>query len=395
MGNNYVDNGYIVCKAIGDVVNNKQNIPIKCKTPDDLDSRIAFLEAHNLITLFDFIVDKKDFEAFLSVDKRTELTDIIKQAVFKQIKYDLMSDSISNVFCASGIRHIVLKGSQLKKYYPANIVRTSNDIDIYVEKSDINIAQRVLQREGFELDGIYQNQEFRYKKEPRYYIELHTNMEGFSKEQKRILKGLADNATKTLGKRYELNDNDCYIYTLFHLYKHFVQSGVGVRMFLDVYLIRKNSELDFDYINPVLKKLCVDGFETVITVMNSCMFEGKEVNDELKDVIEFVFDSGIFGKVSSNLHLRRINDNLKYQNSFERFKVDKGLSFSSMKKRYPVLVRYPFLYPFSFVHRFFYGIIYKRDVLKNSHNSKELISKERVDRYKKIFETAQIQTKIK
>ena len=80
-------------------------------------------------------------------------------------------------------------------------------------------------------------------------------MEGFSDKQIEILLSLCDNAVKIRGERYELTDSDAYIYSMFHLYKHFVYSGVGVRMFLDNYLIEKNGDIYFSYVEKIFKKL--------------------------------------------------------------------------------------------------------------------------------------------
>lgn len=394
MQNNYIKNGYIVCKSIGDIIRHKQSKPIKCGSIADIECRLSFLKSHNLITLFEYVIDKDEFIELLSEEKYQKLSKAVNKAVFRQIKNDLMSDDISNKLSERGVRNLVLKGTQLSRFYPENIVRTSNDIDIHIDKKDLKIADKVLSDNGFVFDGTFDNKEFSYKKEPRYYLELHTTMEGFNKQQKKILKSLSDNAVNTNSKKYVLTDNDCYIYTLFHLYKHFVLSGVGVRMFLDIYLIQMNTKIDNDYISDKLKSLGIYGFSEVVTQINNCLFENAEPCDDLKEVIEFIFNSGTFGKASSNIHLKQINSNMIYESNLEKIKIDKGLGFASMKKRYPILNRFPFLYPFSFIHRFFHGIIHKRDVIKSAKQADNFISKDRVNKYKKIFDTVKIDTKL-
>ena len=393
MNSNYVKNGYIVCECIVDAINNNRALPKKCEAAQDVENRISFLKAHNLITLLDFTIAKADILSFLTQDKAKTLSDTVNKAVYKQLKYDLMSDSISDALSESDIRHIVLKGTEFKKYYPENMVRTSNDIDIYVDKQDLESAGKVLKDNGFVYDKTYNDTEFSYKKEPRYYIELHANLEGFSERQKEILTIFTDNALNVSKKRYSLSDNDFYIYSLFHLYKHFVLSGVGVRMFLDVYMIRKNTPLDFEYITPILKELCIDGFESVVTEINSCLFEGQKASKDLGEVIEFIFDSGAFGKVSSHRHLRKVNAKVLYQNKLDRAKIEYGISFMDMKKRYPILERFPILYPFSFVYRFIFGLFNKSDVLKAAHDSKKSVDKDRVKKYERIFRTLKLNIK--
>ena len=161
-------------------------------------------------------------------------------------------------------------------------------------------------------------------------------------------------------------------------------------MFLDIYLVQKNTSLDFGYIATKLKALGINKFAETVTEINCCLFENKKADDELKEVIEFIFNSGTFGKTSSNIHLKEINSEMIYESNLEKFKIDNGLGFISMKKRYPILKKLPFLYPISFIHRFFYGIIHKRDVIKNTKDSKNFISKDRVNNYKKIFDIMKI-----
>ena len=317
MQNNYTNSGYIICKSIGEFIRNKNFKPIKCTSSSDVEYILGFLKSHNLLTLYDCVIDKDEFIELLGEDKHQIIQNAVKKAVFRQLKNDVMSDEICNKLSENGVRNIVLKGTQLSRFYPESIVRISNDIDIYIDKKDLKIADKALCDIGFTFDNTFDNEEFSYKKEPRYYIELHTTMEGFNKKQKKLLKSLSDNASNTIGKRYVLTDNDSYIYSLFHLYKHFILSGVGVRMFLDIYLIKKNTELDYEYISDKLKALGIFEFSEVVTQINNCLFENDEPCENLKEVIEFIFNSGTFGKATSNIHLKKINSEMIYENHLQ------------------------------------------------------------------------------
>lgn len=391
MDENYIRQGYIVCKAIGDAVNSKEATIPETKSLDDFENRVRFIERHNLATLYSYAADKKDFGAYTGYKKYNGTPQSTQHAIFKQISYDLLSEQLSKRFSENKIRHIFLKGSQLQKFYPKNVIRTSNDIDIYVSEVQFELAKKAMLAENFTIKSENKNKgEFGFSKEPRYYVELHTNLEGYSDKQKAILLKLADNAENIKGEQYALTDSDCYIYTLFHLYKHFVNSGVGVRMFLDVYLIKNNGNIDFDYVQPILKKLEIDGFAKVVDEIALVLFEGKKESDDIRKVVEFVLDSGIFGKRYNTLHLSEINIGTQHLTKAQRFKMNYGLGFHSMKKRYPILKKLPFLYPFSFIHRFFYGLVHKRDVLKGAVETKKSISSDKVDEYKEIFEIAKI-----
>lgn len=393
MNNTYIENGYVICKALGDAMNGKVNSIEKCERKEDVEYRLKFLKAHNLLTFYDFVIDKNDVEFYLGKDKSKLFSDKVKKAVFKQLKLEMMSDAISKSLGEQGINHLVLKGTTLKKFYPENIVRTSTDIDFYVDENDLALVDKTLKNLGFSFERIYNECDYNYIKEPRYYVEIHTSMEGFSREQKEVLKGLAHAAWSTEQPKSQLSDNDTYIYLVFHMYKHFVIAGAGVRMLLDMYLVRKSRALDFSYITPVLKKLGVDGFEEVVSKICRVLFENEKADDDIKDVIAFIFDSGAFGKSSSSMYLSKINTEQTQITQAKRKSVAYGLGFEAMKERYPVLKKHPVLYPFSFVYRFFYGVLHRRDVLESEHKKQTCVSKARVSEYEEILIKARIKKK--
>ena len=244
MNNIYVKNGYAVCKIIADSINSGTDNYIKCDTKEDFSARIDFIKEHNLVSIWSSVICHSDCEAHTDYEKYGESIDDYELHIFRQMKFDSMREKVSNHLSSNCVRHIILKGYTTDKFYPSNIIRTSADIDIFVDKNDYEKAKTALEEFGFYFEKTYDNKEFHFKKEPRYYIEVHTSMEGFSDKQREILLKLSDNATKIQGERYELCDHDAYIYSMFHLYKHFVYSGVGVRMFLDNYLIEKNGNID-------------------------------------------------------------------------------------------------------------------------------------------------------
>ena len=110
----------------------------------------------------------------------------------------------------------------------------------------------------------------------------------------------------------------------------------------------------------------IDKFEKTVTEINKCLFDGQEVPEKLNCVIEFICKSGTFGTKTDFRYLSKINSAVTNKSNFEKFKESYGIGFEAMKDRYPILEKCPFLYPFSFIHRFFYGILYKGEVVYNT-----------------------------
>lgn len=368
--------GYYVCDRIAAHINNVK--PNTEKNFCDTQSISDFVKAHNLVSIYGCLDDKTSFSSDVS------------NLILKQMKLDHMCDKISNKFCEKQVPHIVLKGKEFQRFYPNSIVRNSSDIDFYIDEKYVETATNILTDFGFTHEKTNNNNEFEFTKEPVYNVELHTTIGGFSEKQKKLLSSLYHSTNVSDSYRHSLTDTAFYIHAMFHLYKHFVLSGVGVRLFLDLYLTEKNGNIDYGYADRLFKELDIYGFVQTVRKINNVLFENHTANNELSEVIEFVFDSGIFGKATTTRHLNRFNYSTKHTTKFQRFVQKHGISFDLMSRRYPVLKKAPVLYPFSFIHRFFYGIIFRRDVLKNEKSVEKSILDEDTQKYKRIFEIAKI-----
>lgn len=100
----------------------------------------------------------------------------------------------------------------------------------------------------------------------------------------------ANSESNNTSNQFYFSDNDFYVYFIVHTYKHFLNSGMGLRTVLDVYLYVSNlqEKLDFDYIEEQLKKLDAYDFEQTFRSIAFKMFgknakEGNAAADELQD----------------------------------------------------------------------------------------------------------------
>ena len=376
MNRELLDTGYNICRFLGDEIN-FSSPDFSILNPCD-ENLINFLKIHNLSTIVSCIVEKHNVD--FTIPSYNHSKD-----VFKQLKYNIFADDISKLFCDHKINHILLKGKSIQKFYPEYIVRTSSDVDFYVPECFMDQATNLMFNEGFICDGGES-----FQKDSFYNIELHNDMGGLNKSQKQIMLSLCDKYSDSESFFSELTDSDIYVYAVNHLYKHFVLSGVGVRMFFDIYLMKKNAQLDFEYINTMLSKLQIDGFYETVLKINDILFEGKKASCELEEVVSFIFDSGMYGKLSTFDHLTIVTRQMSGVSSVEQTLVNYGLGFKYMKNRYPILYKFPVLYPFSFIHRFVNGMFNRRDVLNRVIKRRKNVAPDKIDEYKRIFEIAKI-----
>ena len=147
---------------------------------------------------------------------------------------------------------------------------------------------------GYSIKGYGTSNHDEYLKKPAYNFEMHRQLVSSKERPKwyeyyKDVKSILINDANGKNQFY-FSDNDFYVYFIVHTYKHFLNSGMGLRTVLDVYLYLNNlqDKLDFDYIEEQLKKLDAYDFEQTFRSLAFKMFgenakEGNAAADELQD----------------------------------------------------------------------------------------------------------------
>jgi hypothetical protein len=262
-------------------------------------------------------------------------------------------------------------------------MRSSNDIDLYVDPEDIVPATKILESPGFEYEKSNSNgQDFEFK-QGGSYVELHISIGGITKRQKSLFADMASKASCGLSRE------DQYISSVFHLYKHFITAGAGVRMFLDVYCIGKAQNTDRKYIEEALEKLDVLRFENTITQINEVLFESKEADNDILTLLEYIFENGAYGSEPAATHMKYAGARVNGKTSLKSLVGDLCLGADSMKKRYGILNKCIVLYPFCVVHRAVKGIIFRKKELEKTVDSAKDIVLQR-EHYSRILKISGI-----
>ncbi len=369
---NTVDDLLILCRRIGQAVKQETVSPLP-----QSESITALTKAHHLEALVGALTE----DAALAAEGR--------QAVFYQMKRDVLADTVSRQLSKRGVRHITLKGRCLAVFYPDTLVRTSADVDWYVNEKDMKTATAVLTENGFSCDYAREDGAG-FLKAPCHSIELHTTMDGFTDKQQQSLFSMTAHAVCAEEERYVLTNDDLAAYTLFHLYKHFVKAGVGVKMLLDIYVLDRHGLWERETVQNILKDLGINRFCDAVRSLCHVMFDGEAPTAEQEELLAFVLESGAYGTNGIELTLERINSNITQKSRRKRFFEDHGLDRRAMETRYPVLKRSILLYPFLLVHRAVKGVIFKRTVLKNAVKREKALSSVNTDRITRVLRIAGI-----
>lgn len=357
----YTETGRKLCSLIGAAA---LDSAVPSAEEIDLQTALRIARFHNILPIAYYALK----EARCSGELMAQAEKSAGNMAFKQIKLGIMEDELSRAFSDAGIPHYILKGSRLQKYYSEKTVRTSTDTDFYLDEKFASRAKEIMESFGFALSSFNAHSKtYDFKKEPRYNVEIHCELEDTEKPAElEFLKTLLENPIRNDGSLLSFNEEDLYLHTFFHLYKHFTHSGAGLKMFLDIYVLNRRLSLDMDSINKRLEAIHLDRFHQTVLRECSVLFEGAQA-DEITDYLtQKIILEGAFGIRGEGLNRNRIIMSENPSKTKKRLIIeDMGASRENMRRKYPVLEKAPYLLPFCHVHRAVKGIITKPELVRS------------------------------
>ncbi|MBQ3355871.1 MAG: nucleotidyltransferase family protein [Oscillospiraceae bacterium] len=327
--------------------------------PEDVswDDLFEYAKSQSLSTMAYRAIQASGFDIGSELSK--EWSTLYSRNLVTNFNQEHECERLCERFSAAGIRNMPLKGSVIRKIYPAPELREMCDLDILVKPEDIERAHEIMLAEGYTYLADQTTSHNRdYHKLPYLNVEIHNYL--LPRENKLFFyyADFWDKATyEAEGLTCRMNWNDGYIYMLAHAYKHFFKFGTGIRSVLDVYFMRNrlNDTLQREYIVGELKKLGLLAFAESFERLADCWFaeEATQISQELLQYHYRVLESGTYGDSSMKSTALKIIQDGK---SLRTAKLLIALSevfppYKNMKEGYPCLKYVPFLLPLLWVVR--------------------------------------------
>ena len=268
---------------------------------------------------------------------------------YEQIAYELKS--VCETLEESKIPHMPLKGSVLRALYPEPWMRTSCDIDIYVQESDLETAaDAIVEKLGYRNEGK-DSHDVLLVAPNDLPLELHYDLieDAVSSRFRKGLASIWKNASpvRENGYTYKMTDEDFYFYHMAHTAKHFKKGGCGIRPFIDLWYLEKFLPYDREKADALLKEHGLLTFTQAARKLANVWFSGEE-HDELSFKMEgFVLMGGAYGILENWIAVKT------QEGRFSYFLFRVFPPYQQLKNRYVVLRKYPILYPFCIVLRWF------------------------------------------
>ncbi len=298
----------------------------------------------------------------------------LQTAVFRyeQINYEFKS--ICETLNEKKIPHMPLKGSVIRALYPEPWMRTSCDIDIYVQESELDAAaSAIVEKLGYQNDGK-DSHDMQMFAPNGVHLELHYDLLEDSRypKLKKVLSGIWENAVPVRedGYAYKMTDEDFYFYHIAHTAKHFKNGGCGIRPFIDLWYLEKSLPYDKEKAETLLQECGLLKFTQAARKLVD-VWLGVEEHDELsKEMETFVLAGGVYGVLENTVAVQVSKGRFSY------FISRVFPPYRELKNQYLILRKYPILYPFYIVRRWFNLLFFKGRAKNSLHEWK--VAKEKV-----------------
>lgn len=328
-------------------------------------------------------IEESEREAIAKI--KTEFDEQIFTAVYRYetINYEL--EQICKTLEEAKIPFIPLKGSVIRKYYPEPWMRTSCDIDILVKEKDADNAAEYLQTQlqyGVDRKGQHDVSMFTAS---NVHVELHFKLldSDFKQVKDLIDVWSCDEISLLSDSEYQMSKELFLLYHMYHMAKHFVHGGCGIKPFIDLWIIKNKVGFDEEKAQKMLQESGLLAFFERSTDLVNVWFEGKEHSEITQEMENYILQGGVYGTLKQNLAMSQNKKGGKFRHLMSRI----FLSYKDMAVYYPSLKKCPILFPFYQVRRWcrilFCG---GRKAAMNEIKVNQNITTEEQERAKKLLE---------
>ncbi len=280
---------------------------------------------------------------------------------------------------AGGVRPLVLKGLVCRSLYPRPDLRLSCDEDLWIPKEAVLSCDKILRENGYaaedqilldHLDSVIDTaQELTYASDI-LTLEMHLNPFGSNDSTRVQLNRFFDDAINHVTSLeidghiiYTLEPTWHYLFIFFHLYKHFIAGGVGIRQVLDMLLYYEHyqEEIDLALVIPALNAFGAGVFHEAILALGRKRlgFTNLPISSfsgDLEMLLTDLIESGVYGNGTKAMMLSSSYVRARVNQSHTKIPAIWAMLFppvSQASYSYPWLIGKPWLLPAAWIHRFF------------------------------------------
>ena len=319
-------------------------------------------------------------EVFSALQKRAML--MLAYAV----RQDSEADRIFALLRDKNIDFLPLKGAILRHMYPEIGMRFMSDIDVLIKPEQYPAVEKLMQNEGYDF-VCESDHEYIWDRKNILHIEFHRRLiPSYNKDYFAYYGDGWRLAKRDNGSEYKMSDEDFLIYIFTHLAKHYRDSGIGLKHFIDIWVyLSKRPELDMEYVEAELAKLQLSEFFKNVRAALKVWFESGAENEISDMITDWSFSGGAYGcyekKVLSSAVKEAADRDGKNDSRIMRVAKAAFMPYALMCQKYPFLRKAPVLLPVMWLVRIASAVIFKRGNIKKRNSEINMMTDTNVDGY--------------
>lgn len=259
-------------------------------------------------------------------------------------------DKVCKIFEENQIKYIKLKGARIKDYYPEDWMRTSSDIDILIERENINLATELLINTYGYSKYVDNYHDVTLISPSKIILELHFSINENIKSLDKVLSQVWEYSYPLDNGTEYLQTNEYFMFhNIAHMAYHFMTGGCGIRACIDCFLLKEKMDYDKSKVMQLCNEAGIGKFYTTLLQLLEVWFSDAENTEETTLMGDFIIKGGNFGTITSSIATKQSiqGGKLKYIRS-RLFVTTEHLS-----GYYPIVKKYKFLIPIFQVKRWF------------------------------------------
>lgn len=273
-------------------------------------------------------------------------------------------ERVCRTFEENGIRHMPVKGANMKCRYPKPELRLMGDADILIHMEQYKKIVPLMESLGFEFK-IESDTDLCWQS-AGLYVELHRYL--FTPTNKIMgpyFEKCWQKARSENGISFSMTPEDEWLYLLSHFAKHILYSGIGCRHVVDLWVfLRAHPDLNSEYIQRELKKLHLAGFHENVQRWLRAWFEDGEPDDVTQILEDIVFSGGSWGSKTNRIESDVIKATRRFHGRNRNLSFTLNYMFPNlraMQNSHEILKKTPWLLPFMWLLRLIYKLLFDRN----------------------------------
>lgn len=346
----------------------------------DMEALLRLAKAHSVSAMVCMALEQTDEFQHAAETTRLKWLDSKNKAVRKNMLLDAERHRLEKEFAEHGIWYMPLKGSILKDWYPKFGMREMADNDILFDASKRKEVKAIFQGRGYTVKEYNKSNHDEYEKAPIYNFEMHVELyhkiyDTFNEKYADVKQRLLPDAE--VPYRFHFTPEDFYVFVIAHAYKHYSNSGTGIRTLADFYIMNQKlgGTLKREYVDSELQGLGIFSYERESRELAQKLFGSAELpskanlSEAEQQMLAYYLKAYTYGTIENRtLH------------KMQKLQPDGGAITAHTKRKYllsrifpgrewckacaPTVYKYPVLLPFFWVWRLTVRAMKRRTVVK-------------------------------